>query len=201
MRARTIVSTVSLGLVGCMGCHGHSTAGSHPHIPETTRITTATTSVTSPTTPSTGTRSPATTTKPATCGPDVPCPPPGASHATSVTTVCRRVAANPASWEQGRPKLSPTGGVKPRSLASYASTAGSLSRWDYGDPTGEYLAIWWPDEAPSTPAALCYLAGQFRTTDGRRFTTAIIEVVANKAKLTLAGQPDQTILFTAPPPA
>lgn len=205
MRARTTISAASavlLSLVGCTGCHAHSTAASHPHILETTRTATATTSVTPPTTPSLGTRSPATTTElPATCGPGVPCPPAGASHATSVTGVCQRVAANPASWGQGRPKLSPTGGVKPRLLASYASTAGSLSRWDYGDATGEYLAAWWPDEAPSTPAALCYLAGQFRTTDGRRFTTAIIEVVANKAKLTLAGQTDQTILFTAPPPA
>jgi hypothetical protein len=205
MRARTTVSAVSavsLSLVGCMGCHGRSIDASHPRILEITRTATARTSVNSPSTPGLGTRSPATTTElPATCGTGVPCPPPGASHATSVTAVCQRVAANPASWAQGRPTLSPTGGVKPRLLASYASTAGSLSRWDYGDPTGEYLAIWWPDEAPSTPAALCYLAGQFRTTDGRRFTTAIIEVVANKAKLTLAGQTDQTILFTAPPPA
>jgi hypothetical protein len=118
-----------------------------------------------------------------------------------VTAECRRVAANPASWQQDRPKLSPTGGVRPRLLASYASTAGSLSHWDYGDQSTEHLAIWWPDEAPATPAALCYLAGRFRTTDGRQFTTAIVEIVVDKAKLTLAGATDQTILFAAPPSA
>jgi hypothetical protein len=45
---------------------------------------------------------------------------------------------------------------------------------------------------------LCYLAGRFRTTDGRSFSTAVVEVVADQAKLTLAGTTDQTILFTAP---
>lgn len=96
--------------------------------------------------------------------------------------------------------MSPVGGVRPRLLASYASTAGSLSRWDYGNSDAEELAVWWPDEAPGTPAALCYLAGRFRTTDGRSFTTAIVEVVAGQAKLTRAGASNETILFTAPPP-
>jgi hypothetical protein len=92
----------------------------------------------------------------------------------------------------------PVDGVRPRLLASYASTAGALSRWDYGNDAAEQLAIWWPDEHPATPAALCYLAGRFRTTDGRSFSTAVVEVVADQAKLTLAGTTDQTILFTAP---
>ena len=95
--------------------------------------------------------------------------------------------------------MSPADGVRPRLVASYASNAGSLSHWDFGDDAVEDLAIWWPDEPPATPAALCYLSGRFRTTDGRRFTTAIVEVVAGRAKLTLAGTADETILFTAPP--
>jgi hypothetical protein len=138
---------------------------------------------------------------PTVCGGEVVCPPPGPSEVGSARSVCAAAAAVPSAWDRNPAALRPLSGATPAVLASYSSLAGALSRWDFGNTSVEQLDTFWPGVPAGEPATLCYLAGPFMTSDGRRFATAIVEVVDERAELTIAGAPGQAILLAAPPAA
>jgi hypothetical protein len=134
------------------------------------------------------------------CAGEFPCAPPGASKEPTTRAACLYAAAHPPAWQHQQVTLRTTTGRPATLIAAYTSTAGGLDGWDFGDPSVEQLASYWPNEPVDRPATLCYLGGPFKASDGRGYSTAILEQVGSQTQLVLAGTAGQAILHAAPPP-